>query len=51
MSNRFHLAIPVGDLAAGSRLLVEQDNARAQETYRSLGMTPTAYLVYEDLGS
>lgn len=31
----------------GFRLYVEQDNNRAQETYRSLGMNRTRYLVYE----
>lgn len=34
----------------GYRLYVEQDNARAQQTYKNLGMSPTAYLVYEDMG-
>lgn len=34
----------------GYRLYVEQDNQRAQATYRSLGMTQTPYLIYEDLG-
>lgn len=34
----------------GYRLYVEQDNTRAQQTYRELGMTPTPYLIYEDLG-
>lgn len=33
----------------GYRLYVERDNARAQQTYRSLGMNQTPYLVYEDL--
>lgn len=46
----------VRDLGEGSggvcgyRLYVEQDNARAQTTYASLGMKKTPYLVYEDLG-
>jgi ribosomal protein S18 acetylase RimI-like enzyme len=31
----------------GFRLYVEQDNRRAQKTYRSLGMNRTRYLVYE----
>jgi ribosomal protein S18 acetylase RimI-like enzyme len=33
----------------GFRLTVEKDNAAAQKTYRSLGMAPTDYLVYEEL--
>lgn len=33
----------------GFRLYVEQDNLRAQETYQSLGMSRTRYLVYESL--
>ena len=33
----------------GYRLYVERDNARAQETYRTLGMSQTPYLVYEDM--
>lgn len=33
----------------GLRLYVERDNQRAQQTYRSLGMSPTPYLVYETL--
>lgn len=33
----------------GYRLYVERDNDRAQQTYRTLGMTPTPYLIYEDL--
>jgi len=33
----------------GYRLYVERDNARAQQTYLNLGMSPTAYLIYEDL--
>ena len=31
----------------GLRLYVEQENLRAQATYRSLGMEPGGYLVYE----
>jgi len=31
----------------GFRLYVERDNHRAQQTYRSLGMEQTPYLVYE----
>jgi len=31
----------------GYRLYVERDNHTAQQTYRSLGMTGTPYLVYE----
>jgi ribosomal protein S18 acetylase RimI-like enzyme len=33
----------------GFRLYVEKDNAAAQKTYGSLGMSPTDYLVYEEL--
>ena len=33
----------------GLRLYVEDANARAQETYRSLGMKPGGYSVYQDL--
>ncbi len=33
----------------GFRLYVERENARAQETYRKLGMKETRYLVYEEL--
>ncbi|MEM9347332.1 MAG: N-acetyltransferase [Planctomycetota bacterium] len=33
----------------GYRLYVERDNAQAQQTYEWLGMTQTAYLMYEDL--
>lgn len=33
----------------GYRLYVERDNTRAQRTYEDLGMSPTAYLLYEDL--
>jgi ribosomal protein S18 acetylase RimI-like enzyme len=45
----------VRDLAArdpaicGFRLYVEHDNAVAQQTYASLGMTPTGYLLFEEL--
>jgi GNAT superfamily N-acetyltransferase len=31
------------------RLYVEQDNARAQRTYQSLGMRPAGYHVYEEI--
>ena len=31
----------------GLRLYVEKDNMKAMKTYRSLGMEPTDYLVYE----
>ena len=31
----------------GFRLYVEQDNRPAQDTYRSLGMSRTRYLLYE----
>lgn len=34
--------------AVGLRLYVEQDNARAQQTYRRLGMTPTHYRLFEE---
>lgn len=33
----------------GLRLYVEQENARAQATYRALGMEPGGYHVYEEL--
>jgi ribosomal protein S18 acetylase RimI-like enzyme len=33
----------------GFRLYVERANRRAQATYRSLGMEPTHYLIYEQL--
>ena len=33
----------------GFRLYVEKDNANAQQTYASLGMSPTDYLIYEEL--
>lgn len=33
----------------GFRLYVEKDNAAAQQTYRSLGMAQTDYLIYEEL--
>ncbi len=33
----------------GYRLYVERDNARAQQTYRGLGMSATPYLIYEDM--
>jgi ribosomal protein S18 acetylase RimI-like enzyme len=36
---------------AGIRLYVAKDNARAQQTYRSLGMTKAAYEVFEELFS
>ncbi len=32
----------------GFRLYVEKDNDRAQQTYASLGMRPTDYLLYEE---
>jgi ribosomal protein S18 acetylase RimI-like enzyme len=33
----------------GFRLYVEKENAVAQKTYKSLGMAPTDYLIYEEL--
>jgi ribosomal protein S18 acetylase RimI-like enzyme len=33
----------------GFRLYVEHENSKAQKTYRSLGMTETDYLIYEEL--
>ena len=33
----------------GFRLYVERENARAQETYRALGMKQTHYLIFEEL--
>lgn len=35
--------------AAGLRLYVEEENARAQATYRSLGMTMTGYRIMQEL--
>jgi ribosomal protein S18 acetylase RimI-like enzyme len=35
----------------GFRLYVEKDNTTAQKTYRSLGMSETDYLVYEEMKS
>ncbi len=35
--------------AVGLRLYVERDNAGAQAVYRSLGMRPSHYVMYEDL--
>lgn len=40
------LARQQGDVC-GLRLYVEQDNTPAQATYRTLGMAPTAYQIYE----
>lgn len=34
----------------GFRLYVEKDNAQAQQTYQSLGMAATDYLLYEEMG-
>lgn len=34
--------------AASFRLYVEQENARAQQTYQSLGMSQSHYLMYEE---
>ena len=42
------LADSEGD-ACGFRLYVEQNNRIAQNTYRSLGMMKTDYLVFEEL--
>src|SRR5262245_8654209 len=50
-----HLYAHVQQLAAsdpkvcGFRLYVERENTRAQSTYRTLGMTETRYLVFEEL--
>jgi len=38
-----------GEGAVGLRLYVEKENAAAQKTYESLGMTPTHYLVMEEM--
>lgn len=35
----------------GFRLYVEQDNSRAQNTYRALGMTQSPYCLFEELKS
>jgi ribosomal protein S18 acetylase RimI-like enzyme len=49
------LYLHVQELAAqdpkvcGFRLYVERENARAQATYRALGMQETRYLVFEEL--
>ncbi|MGE0480270.1 MAG: N-acetyltransferase family protein [Phycisphaerae bacterium] len=40
------LARAAGDVC-GLRLYVERENTRAQAVYRQLGMTQTAYLLYE----
>ena len=42
------LAAQAGNVC-GFRLYVHKSNARAQETYRNLGMEETAYLVFEDM--
>ena len=42
------LAMASGD-AAGLRLYVEQDNARAQATYEALGMSKTGYRIMQQL--
>ncbi|MFN3166566.1 MAG: GNAT family N-acetyltransferase [Phycisphaeraceae bacterium] len=42
----------LGDAAGGVcgyRLYVERDNRRAQQTYQQLGMSPTPYLLFEDM--
>ena len=44
--NVMSLAQQSGD-AAGVRLYVEKDNRSAQEVYRKLGMSETAYRVFE----
>lgn len=42
-------ALAKGDAdVKGLRLYVERENERAQRTYEAMGMTATAYLVYED---
>src|SRR5258708_2247754 len=44
--------LAAGDRAVvGFRLYVEQDNRRAQSTYRASGMERTHYLVYEHLNA
>lgn len=35
--------------AAGLRLVVDRDNRPARETYRSLGMRPSHYLMFEEM--
>jgi ribosomal protein S18 acetylase RimI-like enzyme len=42
------LAAEAGNVC-GFRLYVHKDNAAAQEVYRSLGMEPTPYVMFEDL--
>jgi GNAT superfamily N-acetyltransferase len=42
----------LGDAAGGVcgyRLYVERDNRRAQQTYQQLGMSPTPYVIFEDM--
>lgn len=48
----YHAVRELGSEAGGVcgyRLYVERDNARAQQTYASLGMEQTPYLVYESM--
>jgi GNAT superfamily N-acetyltransferase len=42
----FHQARAAGDVC-GLRLYVEQENTRAQSVYRSLGMEPSSYRMFE----
>lgn len=42
------LAAQTGNVC-GFRLYVHQDNVRAQEVYRNLGMDKTKYLLFEDM--
>jgi len=44
-----HLKDSADDSVCGFRLYVEQDNQRAQSTYKSLGMDATHYQLYEEL--
>jgi len=39
----------LAERAIGLRLYVERDNAAAQTTYRTLGMRPSGYLMFEDM--
>lgn len=44
-----HLATNHSPEVCGFRLYVEQDNARAQTTYKALGMAQSPYLIFEQL--
>jgi len=46
--NKVHAMAEEDPAVCGIRLYVEQDNENAQRTYTSLGMTETAYRLYEE---